>query len=63
VSVRGAGDGDEAIRLIVERLPDVVLCDIERPASMGSVRQPPRDSRFRRILTVATAESEAARVP
>jgi CheY-like chemotaxis protein len=59
VSVRGAGDGDEAIRLIVERLPDVVLCDIETPGldGIGFVRRLRRDSRFRRILTVATAES------
>jgi two-component system CheB/CheR fusion protein len=59
VSVRGARHGDDAFHLIVERLADVVLCDIETPGldGIGFVRRLRQDSRFRRILIVATTES------
>jgi CheY-like chemotaxis protein len=54
VSLRGAGDGDEAFHLMAEQLPDVVLCDLEARNRTAFVRRLRQDSCFRRILTVAT---------
>ena len=34
-----AGQGEEAVRLVVERLPDVVLMDVRMPVLDGSKRQ------------------------
>jgi two-component system cell cycle response regulator DivK len=57
VSARGTGDADRAFRLMVERPPDLVLCDVETPGldGIGFVRRLRQDSRFRRILIVAAA--------
>jgi CheY-like chemotaxis protein len=59
VDVRGTGDGEEAYRLVLERPPDLILCDLEMPAldDRGLVRRLRRDPRFRRLLIVAVGEA------
>jgi CheY-like chemotaxis protein len=59
VDVRGAGNGEEAYRLALERPPDLILCDLDMPAlaDLGLVRRLRRDLRFRRLLIVAVGEA------
>jgi CheY-like chemotaxis protein len=61
VDVREAPDGEGAYRLVLDRRPDLILCDLEMSAldGFGFIQRLRRDHRFRRVLTVAV--SEAAR--
>ena len=55
VRARGARDGIEALALLTEVEPDLVLCDINMPRldGLGFVRQLRRTRQFRSVLTVA----------
>ena len=57
VRARGAGDGEEAFRLVLSRRPDLILCDLEMPGvdGFGFVRRLRRDPRFRRVPTIAVS--------
>jgi len=66
VRTRGAGDGEQAFRLVLERRPDLVLCDLEMPGldGFGFVRRLRRDPRFRELLTIAVSgRAETLDVP
>ena len=55
VRARGARDGEEALQLVPEVQPDLILCDLQMPRldGFGFVKQLRRTPSFRRILTVA----------
>lgn len=57
VQTRGARDGQEALRLVLDRQPDLILCDLEMPGldGFGFVRRLRRDPRFRGVLTIAVS--------
>jgi CheY-like chemotaxis protein len=55
LEVRGAEDGETAYRLVLDRPPDLILCDLETPALDGFVRRLRRDPRLPRLLTVAVS--------
>ena len=55
VRARAAGDGEEALQLVPEIQPVLILCDLQMPRldGFGFVRRLRRTPSFRRILTVA----------
>jgi CheY-like chemotaxis protein len=57
VQTRGARDGQEALRLVLDRQPDLILCDLEMPRldGFGFVRRLRRDPRFGGVLTIAVS--------
>jgi two-component system cell cycle response regulator DivK len=57
VQTRGARDGQEALRLVLDRQPDLILCDLEMPRldGFGFVRRLLRDPRFGGVLTIAVS--------
>jgi CheY-like chemotaxis protein len=57
VDVRAARDGGEAYRLVLERRPDLVLCDLQMQAldGFGLVQRLRGNPRFRRVLIVAVS--------
>ena len=59
VDVREAQDGEAAYRLALARPPDLILCDLEKPApdGFGFIPRLRRDPRFAQILAVAVSET------
>jgi two-component system, cell cycle response regulator DivK len=55
VCVHGARDGEEALQLLPDVRPDLILCDLQMPRldGFGFVRRLRRTPPFHRVLTVA----------